>query len=211
MKLLRVFACMWVVSGLATAGEYDDAISAALPGYRIVQPSERWIPVYSHLPKAPDVFKKEREAPAVIVGRFNEDEYRDFAAYILDPAAKRRTEPLPPSFPDGVDAYSGGLVVCFGQKGGRYRCQRPVPQMDKVLLPHGWYLEHIPPGKLKCRGLQRIRPWEPLGSERRQEYLGEDKTISITTDALGWWPILGAGGGIMVFQPDGSYLDCSFH
>jgi len=210
MKLLAVFAWLWVVSGLATAGEYDDAISVAFPGYRIVQPSERWLPVFPHLPKEPDVFKKQREAPAVIVGRFNGDEYKDFAAYILDPAPKRRTRPSSDD-PDGVNVYTGGLVVCFGQEGGRYRCQHPVPQMNEILLPHNWYLEHIPPGKRECRGLSRIRPWEPLGSERRQEYLGEDKILLITTDALAMWRIDGAGGGIMVFEPDGSHLDCSFH
>jgi hypothetical protein len=156
----------------------------------------------------PDVDKEAREAPAVIVGRFNRDKYRDFAAYILDPASKRRTQPLPPGFPDGVDAYTGGLVVCFGQEGGRYRCQRPLPQMNEVLLPHPWYLERVPPGKRECAGLQRIRPWEPL--ESRYEHLGEHKTIRFTTDALAVRPIEGVSW-VMVSQPDGSFLDCSSH
>lgn len=215
MKLVAVFAWLWVVSGVATAGEYDDAISVAFPGYRVVQPSERWLPgitVYRNLPKDfSDVDKKARDAPAVVVGQFNGDKYKDFAAYILDPASKRRTAPLPPEYPDGVDAYTGGLVVCFGQQGGRYRCQRPLPQVNEVVPPHNWYLEVIPPGKRDCPGLERIRPWEPLGSKRFKEYLGEDKTIRIATDALAEWRIEGAGGHIMVFQPDGSFLSCSFH
>jgi hypothetical protein len=100
--------------------------------------------------------------------------------------------------------------VCFGQEGDQYRCQRPFPHFEVIQLPHNWYLERIPPGKLDCPGLGRIRPSEPPGSKRYEDYLGKDKTIRIRTDALAVRQIEGNAGRIMVFQPDGSFLDCSF-
>ncbi len=197
MKLLTIFAGLLVICGSATAGQYDEAIGAAFPGYRIVQPSERWVPK-----ERPEDYEKERNAPAVVVGRFNQDAFQDFAAFVLNPAIK--------------DIYStspGGLAVCFGQERGRYRCQL-VPPFRDIQLPHSWYLERVPPGtKQTCRELARIRPWEPETSKRFAEHLGEDKTIHITTDAVAASSMTGNerhADRIMVFQPDGSFLDCSF-
>lgn len=188
MKLLAVFAWAWVICGSAIADQYDDAISAAFPGYRIVQPSERWLPK-EHM--GPKDYEKARKAPAAVVGRFNHDEFEDFAAYILDPASKRRTEPLSEAFPDGVDDYRGGLTVCFGQEGGRYRCQRIPPA--GVLIPHPWYLERIPPREQVC----------PTDHGKRD-------TIRLTTDALGVRPMLGNADRVLIFQPDESLLECTF-
>jgi hypothetical protein len=157
----------------------------------------------------PGVRDKPRKAPAVVGGRFNQDQFKDFAAYILDPASKRRTHPPSPGAPEGVHTYTGWLVVCFGQEGGRYHCERPFSHLDLIQLPHNWYLERIPPGKLDCPGLGQIRPWEPPGSKGYEDYLGKDKTIRIRTDALGVRQIEGNAGFIMVFQPDGSFLDCT--
>ncbi len=184
MRLLVVLAWLWVLTGSAAADQYDDAISEAFPGHRIVQPSERWLPKEE---MDPEDYEKARNAPAVIVGRFNHDQYEDFAAYTLDPASKRRPHGLSESF----GAYSGGLAVCFGREGGRYRCQRIQP--EGVLIPHPWYLERIPPREQRC-------PAEP--SDR--------STIRLTSDALGVWPMLGTAGRVLIFQPDDSILECSF-
>ncbi len=188
MRLLAVFAWLWVLTGSAAADQYDDAISEAFPGHRIVQPSERDL-LKEHM--HPRDYEKARKAPAVVVGRFNHDEFEDFAAYILDPASKRRTGPLPERFPDGVDTYSGGLAVCFGRGGGRYRCQRVPP--EGVLIPPPWYLERIPPREQVC----------PTDHDRRN-------TIRLTTDALAERPMLGNADRVLIFQPDESLLECTF-
>jgi len=209
VKSSVVAALGWLLMlcGSANAGEYDEAISTAFPGYRIIQPSERWLPK-EDMP--PEEYEKARKAPAAVVGRFNQDKLKDFAAYIIDPASKWRELPIQPDFPEGYDSYRGGLVVCFGQGSRRYRCRPVFAKFEKIVLLHPWYLERIPPGKQLCPGLVRARPWEPLGSVRFRESLGSNKTINIRTDALAEWPVLGNAGRIMVFQPDGSFLECSF-
>ena len=209
MKSSIVAALGWllVVCSSANAGEYDEAISAAFPGYRIIQPSERGL---SKEDMGVEEYERARKAPAVVVARFNQDKLKDFAAYILDPASKRREPPLPPHFPEGYDSYKGELVVCFEQGMRKYLC-KPIPSyFERIFLPHPWYLERIPPGKQKCPGLGRVRPWERPGSDRYQDELGSDKTVNIRTDALGEWPVLGNAGRIMAFQPDGSFLECTF-
>lgn len=206
-SVLAALGGLLMMCSPVNAGEYDEAISAAFPGYRIVQPSERKL-YKEDMPR--EEYEKARKAPAVVVGRFNDDKFKDFAAYIIDPASKRREPPLPGHFPEGYDSYTGGLVVCFGQERGKYRCQPIPPYFKRIFLPYPWYLERIPPGKQKCPGLVRVRPWEQLRSEQFRESLGPDKTIRFTTDALGERPALGNAGAIMVFQADGSFLQCSF-
>jgi hypothetical protein len=206
-SIVAALGWLLVVCSSANAGEYDEAISAAFPGYRIIQPSERGL---SKEDMGVEEYERARKAPAVVAGRFNRDKFNDFAAFIIDPASKRREPPIQPDFPQGYDAYNGALVVCFGRGEGQYRCQTTFAHFNKMLLPHPWYLERITPGKRRCLGLGRIRPWEPLGSKLYAENIGSEKTIRFTTDALGVWPALGNAGGIMIFQPDGSFLDCSF-
>ncbi len=197
MRFLALFSGLWLVCGSAAANQYDQVISAAFPGYRIVQPSERWVDK-----ERPRDYEKERNAPAVVVGRFNHDRFEDFAAFVIYPTIK-----------DIYDTSPGGLAICFGQEHGGYRCQL-VPPFKEVRLPHTWYLERVPPGGTQtCFELARIRPWESESSRRFSEYLGTRKTIHITSDALGASSMLGNekyAERIIVFQPDGSFLDCTF-
>jgi hypothetical protein len=89
----------------ARADEYQDAIAKAFPGFQIMTRSE------FHA----EIRKTVKSNPALIIGRFNNDEVKDFAAIIRSNAKQK--------FPSGKDYYDGKFVVCHGLGKSGYTCE----------------------------------------------------------------------------------------
>lgn len=133
---------VWLVVGAACAiamaqggprSQYQQVITQQYPGFRI-------------LPQGDLVQQGLRDGTSgtLIVGAFNYDQYRDFAAIIIG-ADKHRYE-------DGVTSYDyfdGKLVVCFGASNGKaFQCE--AEDRPTMTLPHPNYLQRIPPGRYEC-------------------------------------------------------------
>jgi hypothetical protein len=98
-------AGLFCMCSAARADEYQNAIAKAFPGFQIMTRSE------FHA----EIRKTVEGNPALIIGRFNNDEVKDFAAIIRSNA----TEPSQ----SGKAHYRGKFVVCHGLGKSGYACQ----------------------------------------------------------------------------------------
>jgi hypothetical protein len=154
----------------AHADEYQDVISKAFPGFKILSRAE---------------FEKEiqesvKSNPALITGRFDDNELEDFAALIRS-ETKQKSE-------RGSEYYRGMEVVCHAGDKRQYKCQ--VLGQMAISLPHFWYLYRVGTGTVGC--------------------YNEDGTKTARTvkrEAVGWVSP-DKGSGVNIHQPDGSYLNC---
>lgn len=114
--------------------EYQDAISKALPGYEILR-NEDFLQDESQLKKflSPDeiTVRKKRVSLGFIVGRFNNDQIPDFAAWVVDRSIKQEQTA-------GRPLFAARLVVCLGTSTPReYQCEiLPTLNGDFIGLPY---------------------------------------------------------------------------
>ena len=106
--------------------EYQDAISKVLPGYEILR-NEDMLQDESWLSKflSPDEIakRKKRESLGLIVGRFNNDRFLDFAAWVVNRSIKQTRPVMPKSYP-WEEHFAARLVVCLGTSTPRtYQCE----------------------------------------------------------------------------------------
>lgn len=152
---LLVFACPPV-----HADQYQDAIAKAFPGFHIMSRSE------FH----PEIQKKVKSNPALITGRFNNDDLDDFAAIIRNDVKKQSSS--------GKTLYDGKFVVCHGSRPQGYACQQTGTRV--VYQDLELYLERVPPG-FTC----------PMPNGKR---------IKVKTDGIGTQDYLGMGSVKMYIQ-----------
>ena len=122
----------WViVSPLAFADEYQEAIDKAFHGFQILSVSEF----------TEEIQKTVKTNPALVTGQFNDDDIKDFAAIIRAKGIRHGQQ--------GVrEHYLGKEIICHGLGEGQYRCQ--VLSEIPIFLPYGIYLDHVGPGKVGC-------------------------------------------------------------
>ncbi len=125
--------------------------------------------------------------PALAVGRFNPDPVEDFAAFIRS-TVKKHDEVF------SRDYYDGKVVVCHSlEKLEKQEYACVVLDEMPIRVPYIFYLRTVPPGKAEC-----IKD-----EHQKREYL------DVRTDSIGWSTGLGNVAGWYVYQPDGSYFDCT--
>jgi len=168
LALLLIF-CMPSLAP-ARADEYQEAITKAFPGFQILSRSEF----------TEEIQKSVKTHPALVTGRFNDDDVPDFAAIIRAKAIQRGQQ--------GVrEHYLGREIICHGSGNRQYRCQVLVEM--PIFLPYAIYLNRVSPGKVEC--YQRD---------------GKKADVTIKRDAVGYEASNVAG--VYIYQPDGSYLNC---
>jgi len=115
----------------AYADEYQDAITKAFPGFKILSRTEF----------TKEIQKTVKSNPGLITGRFNDDDLMDFAAIIRDDS-KQKTHL-------GAEYYRGMFVVCHATDKQRYACQ--MLGQRAIDLPFFLYLYRVEPRKVVCR------------------------------------------------------------
>jgi len=177
-KVALALLCLsWIPIALrAQADEYQDAIAKAFAGFKIMARTEF----------TKEIQKAVKGNPALITGRFNDDELVDFAAII-------RSDSKQKSQVSGKEYYRGMYVVCHALDKARHACHTLGTRA--IFPPHEWYLYLVESGRLDC-------------------YDNNDKKIVqvIKRNAIGTATIeqgLGQVGVVVeIYQPDGSYLRC---
>jgi hypothetical protein len=174
---LAVLCMSWISFVVpAHADEYQDAIAKAFPGFRIMSRTEF----------RKDIQKAVKGNPALITGRFNDDELVDFAAMI-------RSDTKQKSQFDGKEFYRGMTVVCHALDKARYACR--MLGTRAIFEPYELFLYLLGPGKLDCSD----------NNDKKFEKLVKRNAIGTATIEEG----LGQVGVFReIFQPDGSYLGC---
>jgi len=167
---LTVLCVSWVSLVVpAHADEYQDAIAKAFPGFKIMSRTEF----------TREIQKVVKGNPALITGRFNDDELVDFAAIIRDDS-KQKTHL-------GAEYYRGMFVVCHALSKGGHACQ--ILGQGAISLPHYVYLTRAEPGTVGCH-----------------DDSGKKVPRVINRDAIGIETANTAS--VEIHQPDGSYLTC---
>lgn len=156
---------------------FQDQITKSFPGFVIMKPFEFEL----------DIRKNLDTNPAFIIGKFNQDEFEDFAALIRG-TIKRQYIAAKGSY----DYFDFKLVVCHGLGGKRYNCKELLTNI--TVLPEFHYLMKYPPGKINCN-------------------LHASKDPDVKTDSIGWMSSIGWASETSnvryVYQHDGSYSHCT--
>ena len=169
-SVVPVLLCVsWSVVAPAQADEYQDAITKAFPGLKILSRAEF----------TKEIQKAVKGNPALISGRFNDDELMDFASIIRDDS-KQKTHL-------GGEYYRGMFVVCHATDKQRYACQ--ILGQSAISFPHHIYLVRVEPGTVGCydnhgKKIPRVVKRNAIGTE--------------SENVAGAW----------IHQPDGSYFNC---
>lgn len=236
--LLCVFAAVCTYTGLACGGtlpetasklpsnippEYQDAISKVLPGYEILR-NEDMLQDESQLRNflSPNNIakRKKRESLGLIVGRFNNDKYMDFAAWVINRLIMQTRPVMPKSYP-WEEHFAARLVVCLGTSTPRtYECEiLPTIFGDFASLPFWADLEVVKLGgeMLWCGGNET--PDEPIATfypegwkeKRKSSATGEvpARKLRPNYDAIGESLIGTNAERILVRRAEGGYLDCA--
>jgi len=186
----------------ALAGQYQDVISNAFPGFQILRRSE------IRLDKDnldPEIYDRVKDHPGLVAGRFNSDKLTDFAALIRG----SRLIHIPENKADGVwaaeDYYEGYLAVCLGRAQGGYECTKLKTDPMRIRKPHLDFLTKISPGSEMCSILRRFQAPKPKRNLNVLEPREGPVEITFGTDAIG---LFGSDSVIFVPQPRGMYLEC---
>lgn len=173
---LAVLCVSWIsLTGPAYADGYQDAIEKAFPGFKIMSRTEF----------TKEIQKTVKGNPALITGRFNDDELVDFAAIVREDS-KQRTHL-------GDEYYRGMTVVCHALGRVRHVCQ--VLGARAISPPQEYFLYLVEPGKIDCYD----------NNDKKTEHVIKRNAIGTATTEQG----LGQVGVVVEFhQPDGSYLRC---
>ncbi len=131
LKAAVVVLCvLWMPVTPAHADEYQDAISKAFPGFKILDRSEF----------DQEIQKTAKTNPALIVGHFNDDALDDFATIIRSEAKQRAQQ--------GEEYYSGKEVVCHMVSQRKYQCQA-LSELP-IFLPYDSYLRPVRSRMVGC-------------------------------------------------------------
>ena len=167
---LAVLSVSWISLVVpAHADEYQDAITKAFPGFKIMSRTEF----------TKEIQKTVKGNPALITGRFNDDELLDFAAMIRSDSKQKGQL--------GGEYYRGMYVVCHGINNGGHACQ--ILGQGAFFLPHHVYLTRADPGTVGCyddhgKKVPHVVKRNAVGTE--------------TTNTA----------SLRIHQPDGSYFNC---
>lgn len=203
--------------------EYQSTISKILPGYEILR-NEDLLQDESKLSSflSPDEIekRKERKWLGIIVGRFNNDKYLDFAAWVVNLSIKQQQ---PAGMPKS-DKFAAKLVVCLGTHTPiDYQCEiLPTLDGDYINLPYWAGLELIMVhGVIQCGDIdhqmaaydQPISVFYPEGWKGKRPSTGRGeitaRKLHLNYDAIGEYAIGSNAGRTLIRGNDGVYLDCA--
>lgn len=212
MTLLR-FGIATLLAGLlssALADEYQDAVTKAFPGFKVLGPSETKL---NKEQMNPEIYTQAKDHPGLVVGRFNSDALADFAALIRGSKLIHIPENQA-KMVMAMDYYEGYLVVCLGQAQGRYKCTKMEAEPMRILVPNNAFLVKISPKQQYCLELETFRSPKPRldpshGYDPNRVPSTSSVNIAISTDAIGLFQTLGSGDVIYVHQPNGMYQRCT--
>lgn len=175
LKAVFVLLCASSLSlaAPADADKYQDAVAKAFPGFHILTRSEF----------DPEIQKMVEGNPALITGRFNDDDLEDFAALIRGDV-KRKSR-------SGKDYYRGMEVVCHAGDEQRYACQ--TLGQGSFFLPLKEYLHRVGPGNIRC-----------------SKDDGTETDVKVKRDAIGSSMVGTNGGAVQIYTTNGTYLRCTW-
>ena len=212
MKLIKLAPATILLAGFlsqALADEYQDTISKAFPGYRILRPSDIKLDKDE---MNQEIYNQVKDHPGLVVGKINSDDITDFAALIrgstITHIAENRARGV-----IGIDFYEGYLVVCLGRAKGKYDCRKMNESPMRITVPHDVFLAKMSPREQDCLVSGKFRPPKPapdpnLGFDPKAEPSTGSVRISFATDAIGLFQTLGPGDIVYIYQPKGMYLEC---
>jgi hypothetical protein len=200
MPILKALLFASLVSP-AIADEYQDAISKAFPGFKILGPSE----ISLNKDLDPRIYNRVKDHPGFVLGRFNSDKVMDFAALIRGP----RLIHIPENKAQGIysdDYYEGYLAVCLGQAQGGYGCTKMQTDPLRIHRPYDGFLEKFPPGNEACsllgKAFKAPKPKREFNARVEQESnveIGHDTDVFALFDQAYF---------IYVPQGRGMYREC---
>jgi len=206
--------------------EYQDAISNVLPGYKILG-NEDMLQDESILKNflSPDEIVKRKKSKSLgyIAGRFNDDRFQDFAAWVVNRSIKQKRPVMPESYP-WEDHFAARLVVCLGTNMPReYQCEiLPTQEGNFISLPYWADLELSKiRGEISCGDPdhqivffdQPISTFYPEGWKGKRPSSGKGempaRKLRLNYDAIGEYAIGSNAGRTLVRGSDGIYLECA--
>lgn len=227
--LASIFAALLAQAGLAWGGpitktvsqlpssiapEYQNAISKVLPGYEILR-NEDFLQEESQLKNflSPDEIaeRKKRESLGFIVGRFNDDKFSDFAAWVVNRSIKQES---PAGMPKS-EKFAARLVVCLGTNTPReYQCEVLPTLWDFISLPYWADLLLIKSSEIQCGDDEYYaEPTYPEGwkGKRPSRGVGEvsARKLRPNYDAIGQFAIGTNYGWTLTRGADGAYFGCA--
>jgi len=111
-----------------------------------------------------------------------------------------------------MDYYDGYLVVCLGRAQGGYECKKMETDPMSILVPHDDFLAKLSPQRHHCLRLEKFRPpkIDPnRGHDPDREVSPREVYITTNTDAIGLFLTEGPGDIVYIYQPNGTYLECT--
>ena len=200
MPTLKALMFVSLVSP-AMADEYQDAISRAFPGFKILGPSD----VNLSKDWDPQIYNRVKDHPGFVLGRFNSDKVMDFAALIR---GQRRIH-IAENKAKGIyadDYYEGYLVACLGRAQGGYACTKMETDPLRIHLPYDGFLEKFSPGTEACTALGKAfkapKPKRDVNAPKEEE---SNVEISHDTDVFALFDKMYF---IYVPQGRGMYREC---
>ena len=213
--LLRAAVCslLGLIAFAAVAADaYQRVIDDVARGYEILGNEDMLQDegaLRKFLPADEIAKRKERQSPGLIVGRFNDDRFPDFAALVVNRSIKGEG-------PDRKGQFAGRLVVCLGTNAPQqYRCEiLPTLYGDFIRLPYWADLELFKvDGEIECGLGETIRAYYPKGWKGKRPSSGERDVPALKLrpnhDAIGEYAIGSNLGRTLVRRADGVYLDCA--
>ncbi|MCF8059306.1 MAG: hypothetical protein K9K67_08420 [Bacteriovoracaceae bacterium] len=145
------------------------------PNYKIVD--------YKNFNEEDKKFIKNK-VPGFVVGDFNGDSLKDFAALIHSNASKKYD-----AGKNSYNFYDGVFIICHGNKSRSFNCleQTKLP----ITRPYNSFLKISKLKNLSC-----------------YQSDGRKKTVKAKHDSIGWY-YPERGGSVYVFQRGEKYLDCA--
>jgi hypothetical protein len=197
----------------AAADAYQRVIDEVAPGYEILRREEMLqdeIALRKFLPADEIAKRKKKRSPGLIVGRFNNDSFPDFAVLVVNRSIKGEE-------PDRKGYFAARLVVCLRAKAPQqYRCEiLPTLRGDYIRLPYWADLKLFKvSGEIECGTPgNTIRAYYPEGWKGKRPGSGERELPALKLrpkhDAIGEYAIGSNDGRTLFRRADGVYLDCA--
>jgi hypothetical protein len=199
--------------------EYQDAVSKVLPGYEILR-NKDFVQDETQLKKfiSPDEIaaRKKRAALGFIVGRFNDDQFQDFAAWVVNRSIEQEKPGMLKS-EIWKGSFASRLVVCLGTNTPRaYQCEILPTLWDFISLPYWADLILIKASEVQCEDDEHadepIAAFYPEGwkGKRPSGGVGEvpARKLRPNYDAIGQQAIGKNYGWTLIRGADGVYLSC---
>lgn len=187
---------------------YQQVIANFLPGYEILKNEDMSIDDLALRPfLSPEIItaRKKRTSLGLIVGRFNEDKYPDFAALVVNRSLKKFE-------PGNKEKYEARLLVCLGASTPeKYECEiLPTWDGNQISLPLLEDFEVFKVEKdMQCTTVQMVPVYYPEGWHGVRKNELPSRKININYDGIMESTIGANAVRLLIRGRDGSYLDCA--